>query len=95
MAKEKFARTKPHGPFIPGHNKWDYNYSIGELRPDVVLAMWQHTGRDVDNLTRWGYKPITRCYNGDVDYWAIAYYRPSVRVRIAPLRRLLRASLTC
>ena len=30
------ARLPPAGPFLPGHNKWDYRYSIGELRPDVV-----------------------------------------------------------
>ncbi len=26
--------------FKPGHMKWDYAYSIGELRPDVVLELW-------------------------------------------------------
>src|SRR5207247_840428 len=25
------------GPFMPGHNKMDLNYSIGVLKPDVVL----------------------------------------------------------
>lgn len=24
----------------PGHMKWDYAYSIGELQPDVVLELW-------------------------------------------------------
>ncbi|MDI7274946.1 MAG: glycosyltransferase family 39 protein [Anaerolineae bacterium] len=27
--------------FYPGHLKWDYGYSIGELRPDVVAQLWQ------------------------------------------------------
>jgi hypothetical protein len=27
--------------FYPGHLKWDYSYSIGELRPDVVVHLWQ------------------------------------------------------
>lgn len=26
--------------FYPGHMKWDYRYSIGELRPDVVAQLW-------------------------------------------------------
>jgi hypothetical protein len=25
-----------HGEFYPGHNKWDYDYSIGELQPDLI-----------------------------------------------------------
>ncbi len=27
--------------FYPGHLKWDYAYSIGELRPDVVTGVWR------------------------------------------------------
>jgi len=35
----------PEGPgrwtaFYPGHMKWDYAYSIGRLRPDLVLEFW-------------------------------------------------------
>jgi hypothetical protein len=26
--------------FYPGHNKWDYAYSIGQLQPDVVAQVW-------------------------------------------------------
>jgi len=26
--------------FVPGHLKWDYGWSIGTLRPDVVAALW-------------------------------------------------------
>ncbi len=25
-----------HGEFYPGHNKWNYDYSIGKLEPDVI-----------------------------------------------------------
>lgn len=31
------------GDFRPGHNKWDYAYSIGELHPDVVAQIWEGT----------------------------------------------------
>jgi hypothetical protein len=27
--------------FYPGHLKWDYAYSIGELKPEVVLEQWK------------------------------------------------------
>ncbi|HEX6303318.1 MAG TPA: hypothetical protein VFZ76_03950 [Anaerolineales bacterium] len=29
--------------FRPGHMKWDYDYSIGELKPDVVVQLWGKT----------------------------------------------------
>lgn len=25
--------------FLPGHSKWDYDYVLGELKPDVILAL--------------------------------------------------------
>jgi hypothetical protein len=28
--------------FRPGHNKWDYAYSIGQLQPDLVVQLWSH-----------------------------------------------------
>jgi arabinofuranosyltransferase len=28
--------------FRPGHMKYDYAYSIGERRPDLVVQLWQH-----------------------------------------------------
>jgi len=31
------------GSYRPGHNKWDYAYSIGELQPDVVAQLWDNT----------------------------------------------------
>lgn len=30
------AMGEGHGEFYPGHNKWDYGYSIGELQPDII-----------------------------------------------------------
>ena len=35
------------GDFRPGHNKWDYAYSIGELQPDVVAQFWENTETEV------------------------------------------------
>jgi hypothetical protein len=31
------AKGLGHGEFYPGHNKWDYDYSIGELQPDLIV----------------------------------------------------------
>lgn len=27
--------------FRPGHSKWDYDYSIGELKPDLIVQLWE------------------------------------------------------
>ena len=45
------AHEKAHlrsGPFNlenfrPGHMKWDYDYSIGQLKPDAVVQLWGDT----------------------------------------------------
>lgn len=34
------------GTFRPGHNKWNYAYSIGELQPDVVAQIWEGTDEE-------------------------------------------------
>jgi hypothetical protein len=34
------ARSAPRLPrFVPGHNKWDLQYSIGALKPDVIVSL--------------------------------------------------------
>jgi hypothetical protein len=58
------ATSTPHGAFFPGHNKWDYDYSIGKLQPDVIFQTFdrgleKNLGQRIIN---WGYKkmcPIT------------------------------------
>jgi hypothetical protein len=38
--------------FLPGHMKWDYSYSIGQFKPDVVLELWlraQDAGQYMDD----------------------------------------------
>jgi len=54
------AASAPHGAFFPGHNKWDYNYSIGELQPDVIFQIFDR-GLEKDlhqRITNWGYKKM-------------------------------------
>jgi arabinofuranosyltransferase len=72
------ARSRPHpGGFYPGHTKWDYGYSIGRLRPDVVTFVLR--GADRATLARirsWGYVQIAprsfvRAGTRDVDVTAL------------------------
>ena len=54
------ATSTPHGDFFPGHNKWDYDYSIGELRPDVIFQTYD---RDIEKdlhqrIANWGYEKM-------------------------------------
>lgn len=42
-------------PFYPGHTKWDYAWSIGHLRPDLVADLFRDTPAVDDQLQQWGY----------------------------------------
>ncbi len=44
--------------FWPGHDKWDYAYSIGRLRPDLVVELWKPTQRDRQRMREWGYESL-------------------------------------
>ncbi len=39
---EARATVDPNGKttYTPGHSKWNYSYSIGELQPDVIFQLW-------------------------------------------------------
>ncbi|HVA80477.1 MAG TPA: hypothetical protein VNF29_06095, partial [Candidatus Binataceae bacterium] len=38
--------------FWPGHLKWDYDYSIGDLKPDVVVQLWGVAPQSISALKR-------------------------------------------
>ncbi len=38
--------------FQPGHNKWDYSWSIGHLQPYAVLQLWTHHEEALPYLSR-------------------------------------------
>ncbi len=49
------AMSEGHGEFYPGHNKWDYDYSIGQLQPDLIadnFAPLADFMRDVENYAK-------------------------------------------
>ena len=43
--------------FVPGHNKWNLRYSIGELRPDLACTLPRRPG-DTEYLWELGYHSI-------------------------------------
>lgn len=68
------ATSAPHGAFFPGHNKWDYNYSIGELQPDVIFQTFDRgLEKNLDQrIMNWGYKkmcPITGTFGSRGYYY--------------------------
>jgi arabinofuranosyltransferase len=53
------ARSPPKIPFAPGHDKWDFDYSIGKLKPDLVSYRWGDLGGDpADWTVRYGYESL-------------------------------------
>ena len=49
------GKRQPSIGFNPGHDKWDYDFSIGRLRPDVVAELWHPSDRDLQAIERYGY----------------------------------------
>ena len=43
--------------FFPGHLKWDYDYSIGRLKPDVVAQLWE-SGEEVQPYLDSNYQEV-------------------------------------
>lgn len=39
----------PDVPFMrPGHMKWNYAYTFGELKPDIIVSLWPGTKEEAD-----------------------------------------------
>lgn len=43
--------------FFPGHNKWNFAYSIGERRPDLIVQYFESPENN-RSLERWGYQKL-------------------------------------
>ena len=52
------AHRRARRELWPGHDKWDYDYSIGQLAPDLVVELWQDTLRDRQQMRAWGYERL-------------------------------------
>jgi hypothetical protein len=55
------ARSPPHD-LSPGHNKWDYAYSIGVLEPDYIVQLWKPTPADLELIKKLGYSRSSGMY---------------------------------
>jgi hypothetical protein len=76
------ARTAVHLPnaplarltaFRPGHAKWDYAYSLGELQPDIVVQLWE----DADEAQAFLQEYVTV----EVDGWQFRVQADSDHIR--------------
>ena len=38
--REDFDSKYNFSDFFPGHNKWNFEYSINELKPDIIIRSW-------------------------------------------------------
>ena len=65
----KVSREFFNSSFYPGHNKWNYSYSIGELRPDVVFQNWGEESLS-PKLRSWGYEE--RCLSSGYKFWILS-----------------------
>ena len=50
------ARMQPVLGFKPGHDKFDYEYSIGVLRPDVIMQLFVASAEDYAYIEGLGYR---------------------------------------
>ena len=52
------ARRAPVHPLHPGHDRFDYRYSLGELKPHIVVQLWYTTDEDWDFFKAAGYERL-------------------------------------
>jgi hypothetical protein len=48
-------KRQPTVDFNPGHDKWDYDYSVGRLQPDVVAQLWHANPTELRAIESRGY----------------------------------------
>ena len=75
------ARITPTRAFRPGHNKVDYGYSIGTLRPDVVFM-----GLDEPEVESYGYVRVRQGLYVRRDSRAIDRAQSTPRPRLVACR---------
>lgn len=52
----RVASAPSRGGFRPGHDRWDYSYSILGLRPDIIHQLWEVTSEDWRAIREAGYE---------------------------------------
>jgi hypothetical protein len=66
------ARQPVHLPLYPGHDKWDYQYSVATYRPDVIVHLWRPSSEEMSYVLSAGYESnaagiLVRRDSGKVD----------------------------
>ncbi len=59
--------------FRPGHSKWDYDYSIGELKPDLIVQLWDDADQAQGYLDKY-YVTL------EIDGWSFAVRKDSPNI---------------
>jgi hypothetical protein len=49
------AKLAPVGVFSPGHDKWDYHYTLGERHPDIMVERLDTTPDDEAYIASLGF----------------------------------------
>src|SRR4030095_12686941 len=57
----------------PGHNKWDYQYSLGQLKPDIIISAFPYD-EDSDVIMK---RKLAR--KADHGYWPALWWDPIFR----------------
>ncbi len=52
------AKKAPSGVFSPGHDKWDYKYSLGERAPDLIVELGDVTEADEAYVASLGFETL-------------------------------------
>ena len=52
------ARMPPRDEFLPGHDRWDYEYTVGRLKPDILVTLWSPTLDDYRYIHGLGYRDV-------------------------------------
>jgi hypothetical protein len=56
------AALRPRGAFVPGHDKWDIEYSVGRLTPDLIARGCRLPPRDIERIGALGYEKVAQYY---------------------------------
>jgi arabinofuranosyltransferase len=77
-AERRIAHTRAH-PGPPGHNKWDYEYSLGVVKPDVILTAGPFAFPDDLDASR---RQVKRTHDNSfhADLWFDPIFRAEYRM---------------
>jgi hypothetical protein len=70
----------PFEAFYPGHMKYDYYYSIGEVKPDVIVSLWHfpkenfHLLKDYERGEAFGIPVFFRKGSGAINWEILRRY---------------------